>query len=74
MMVFKLLNRRTQKESCNWYGFTEILSYFKVPRPQISDIENNLALVQADNAEEPCAGKLMAGICKRALGQLAGLS
>ena len=34
-IVFKWLNRRTQKKSCNWAGFREILSYFKVPTPQI---------------------------------------
>ncbi|MBN1227780.1 MAG: maturase [Deltaproteobacteria bacterium] len=34
-LVFKWLNRRTQKKSCNWAGFKEMLSYFKVPRPRI---------------------------------------
>ena len=34
-MVFKWMNRRTQKKSCNWTGFKEMLSYFKVPRPRI---------------------------------------
>ena len=34
-VVFKWLNRRTQKKSCNWAGFLEMLSYFKVPRPRI---------------------------------------
>jgi hypothetical protein len=33
--VFKWLNRRTQKKSCNWIGFREMLSYFKVPKPRI---------------------------------------
>lgn len=35
LMMFKWLNRRTQKKSCNWTGFKEMLSYFKVPRPRI---------------------------------------
>jgi len=35
LTVFKWLNRRTQKKSCNWAGFKEMLSYFKVPRPRI---------------------------------------
>lgn len=35
-LVFKWLNRRTQKKSCNWIGFKEMLSCFKVPRPRIS--------------------------------------
>jgi len=34
-LVFKWLNRRTQKKSCNWAGFKEMLSHFKVPRPRI---------------------------------------
>ncbi len=34
-LVYKWLNRRTQKKSCNWAGFKEMLSYFKVPSPRI---------------------------------------
>jgi group II intron reverse transcriptase/maturase len=34
-LVFKWLNRRTQKKSCNWAGFKEMLSCFKVPSPRI---------------------------------------
>ena len=34
-LVFKWLNRRTQRKSCNWAGFKEMLSYFKVPCPRI---------------------------------------
>jgi len=34
-LVYKWLNRRTQRKSCNWTGFKEMLSYFKVPRPRI---------------------------------------
>jgi len=34
-LVFKWLNRRTQRKSCNWAGFKEMLSFFKVPRPRI---------------------------------------
>lgn len=34
-MIFKWLNRRTQKKSCNWAGFKEMLTHFKVPRPRI---------------------------------------
>lgn len=34
-LVFKWLNRRTQKKSCNWAGFKEMLSYFKIPSPRI---------------------------------------
>lgn len=34
-IVFKWLNRRTQKKSCNWTGFGEMLVHFKVPQPKI---------------------------------------
>ena len=34
-IAFKWLNRRTQKKSCNWTGFSEMLMHFKVPRPKI---------------------------------------
>ena len=34
-IVFKWLNRRSQRKSCNWKGFTEMLNYFRIPRPKI---------------------------------------
>ena len=34
-LVFKWLNRRSQKKSCNWTGFKEMLLYFKIPSPRI---------------------------------------
>ena len=34
-IVFKWLNRRTQRKSCNWAGFGEMLKHFKVPQPRI---------------------------------------
>jgi group II intron reverse transcriptase/maturase len=34
-IVFKWLNRRSQKKSCNWQGFREMLEFFKIPRPRI---------------------------------------
>ena len=34
-IVFKWLNRRSQKKSCNWRGFEEMLSFFGIPRPRI---------------------------------------
>nr|MBF0220938.1 group II intron reverse transcriptase/maturase [Desulfobulbaceae bacterium] len=34
-IVFKWLNRRSQRKSCNWTGFREMLSYFKIPTPRI---------------------------------------
>jgi len=34
-IVFKWLNRRAQRKSCNWTGFGNVLTHFKVPRPRI---------------------------------------
>jgi len=34
-MMYKWLNRRTQRKSCNWRGFQEMLLHFRVPRPRI---------------------------------------
>ena len=35
MIMFKWLNRRSQRKSCNWHGFLEMLRHFKIPRPRI---------------------------------------
>ena len=34
-IVFKWLNRRSQRKSYNWKGFEEMLKYYKIPRPRI---------------------------------------
>ena len=34
-MVYKWLNRRSQRKSCNWRGFSEMLKYYRIPRPRI---------------------------------------
>ena len=34
-IMYKWLNRRTQKKSCNWVGFNEMLIHFKIPSPRI---------------------------------------
>ena len=34
-MVYKWLNRRSQRKSCNWRGFSEMLKYYGIPRPRI---------------------------------------
>lgn len=33
--IFKWLNRRSQRKSYNWRGFSELLSQFKIPQPWI---------------------------------------
>jgi len=34
-IVFKWLNRRSQRKSFNWNGFSNLLVYYKIPRPKI---------------------------------------
>ena len=34
-IVFKWLNRRSQRRSYNWHGYMELLSQFHIPRPRI---------------------------------------
>lgn len=34
-ILFKTLNRRSQRKSYNWKGFTELLKYFHIQRPRI---------------------------------------
>jgi hypothetical protein len=34
-ILLKWLNRRSQRHSYNWQGFTAILEHFKVERPRI---------------------------------------
>ena len=34
-IVFKWLNRRSQRKSCNWHGFNEMLKHFQIPEPRI---------------------------------------
>ncbi|MFA5260042.1 MAG: group II intron reverse transcriptase/maturase [Candidatus Omnitrophota bacterium] len=34
-IMYKWLNRRSQRKSYNWQGFGEMLRYYKIPRPRI---------------------------------------
>lgn len=34
-IVFKWLNRRSQRKSYNWSGFNELLKQFEIPQPRI---------------------------------------
>lgn len=34
-IMFKWLNRRSQRRSCNWQVFSNMLDYFKIPKPRI---------------------------------------
>lgn len=35
-ILFKWLNRRSQRRSCNWEGFNEMVKHFNVPYPRIT--------------------------------------
>ena len=34
-IMYKWLNRRSQRKSCNWRGFIDMLKHFRIPRPRI---------------------------------------
>jgi 8-oxo-dGTP pyrophosphatase MutT (NUDIX family) len=34
-ILFKWLNRRSQRRSYNWQGFDELLEHYKIERPRI---------------------------------------
>jgi hypothetical protein len=36
-IVFKWLNRRSQRRSKNWRGFKELLKHFEVPQPRMRE-------------------------------------
>jgi len=35
LLMYKWLNRRSQRRSCNWRGFSEMLKYYFIPKPKI---------------------------------------
>ena len=39
-IVYKWINRRSQRRSCNWQGYIEMLTYYNIPRPQITGYWN----------------------------------
>lgn len=39
-IVYKWINRRSQRRSCNWQGYSEMLTYYNIPRPQITGYWN----------------------------------
>ncbi|MFH1216677.1 MAG: hypothetical protein V1706_09270 [Pseudomonadota bacterium] len=34
-IVFKRLNRRSQRKSCSWKGFQQMLEHFRIPQPRM---------------------------------------
>ena len=35
-ILYKWLNRRSQRKSYNWKGFNELMKYFEIPQPKIT--------------------------------------
>jgi hypothetical protein len=77
-LLFRTLNRRSQRRSYNWKGFAELIKVFRLERPRICHdfsvpgIQRRL-MCEASNFEEPRAVVPHAGICTGAVGQLAVL-
>jgi group II intron reverse transcriptase/maturase len=42
--LFKWLNRRSQKRSYNWTGFNELITYFTIPTPRVTENIQQLML------------------------------
>lgn len=36
-ILFKWLNRRSQRKSYKWVGFTELLKHFRIAKPRITE-------------------------------------
>ena len=36
-ILFKRLNRRSQRKSYTWMGFNELLKYFRIEKPRITE-------------------------------------
>jgi hypothetical protein len=76
-MLYRLLNRRSQRRSYNWAGFAELIKVFKLRRPHICHSFRDpahAATCEASNFKEPGAVVPHAGICTGAAGQLAVLA
>jgi len=40
-IIFKILNRRSQKKSFNWAGFREMLAHYRLEKPRITEQKTN---------------------------------
>jgi hypothetical protein len=68
-ILFKWLNRRSQRRSYNWTGFRELLQQFQVerprivgrPKPRMAALGAWGPIAEASMTEEPGAGKPHAG-------------
>lgn len=62
-LVFKWINRRSQKKSMNWEKFQKYLQWHPLPTPRIYHSLYTLSPRRGSISGEPCAGKLHAGVC-----------
>jgi len=64
-LVFKWINRRSQRRSYNWAQFHRVLKYNPLPKPKIYHLTyNTTSSTRGYTIEEPSAGKLHAGFCE----------
>lgn len=76
-LLYKWLNRRSQRRGLNWPRFKRLLERFQVPGPRIRPYTKEHPILsarlprllrEASTIEEPGAGNLHAGICAGAAG------
>ena len=63
-MVFKWINRRSQKKSFNWIDFFDYVKRYKLPLPKICHDFYNLKAAFVNINEEPYVGNLQVRFCE----------
>ena len=64
-LIFKWINRRSQKKSMNWKQFINYLKYYPLPLPKIKHhIYIFNSNVEVSISEEPDVGKLQVRFCE----------
>jgi len=69
-LVFKWMNRRSQKRSYNWQQFNRFLSFNPLPKPKIYHLTYTLFKRRGGAPEEPDEGKPHVRFCEGAHGNL----
>ena len=63
-LVFKWINRRSQKKSYNWKRFNNFLKYHRLPLPKIYHNLYTLSSYKGSIIEEPYVGQLQVRFCE----------
>jgi len=63
-MIYKWINRRSQKKSYNWEKFNRFITYQKLPLPKIYHNLYTLSSHKGSIIEEPYVGKLQVRFCE----------